>query len=174
MIAAGGPCYQDRLVRLLNSKISTDEEVSITSHLDHCRACRKTLNELTGPSELWLETREVLGESTELGIAFENSRIQNSPSHDDTAHWVKTLLKPCDDSSMLGLLDGRVVQAIMGQGGMGIVLKVWDAELHRPLAVKLLSPMLATTGTARQRFLREAQAAAAVVHPNIEIGRAHV
>ncbi len=167
MIAAGGPCYQDRLVRLLNSQLSADEELFITTHLDHCRACREALHELSGPSALWQETRDVLSETTELSNSFENSRFQNNASHGDTIHWVKTLLVPSDDPLMLGLLDGRPVQAIIGQGGMGVVLKVWDAELHRPLAVKLLSPMLASTGTARQRFFREAQAAAAVVHPNI-------
>jgi serine/threonine protein kinase len=50
---------------------------------------------------------------------------------------------------------------------MGIVLKGFDTELHRPVAVKVLAPHLAHSGAARQRFAREAQSAAAVVHENV-------
>lgn len=50
---------------------------------------------------------------------------------------------------------------------MGVVYKGFDSELNRPVAIKFLAPHLATNGTARQRFSREAQAAAAVVHPNV-------
>ena len=86
---------------------------------------------------------------------------------DQSVAWVVKLLKPANDSDSIGMLDDWPVREVIGQGGMGVVLKVWDEELHRPLAVKLLSPMLASNGAARQRFFREAQAAAAVVHPNI-------
>ncbi len=59
------------------------------------------------------------------------------------------------------------VESVVGQGGMGVVLKARDRSLQRFLAIKLLSPMLAGSGAARQRFFREARAAAAIVHPNI-------
>lgn len=50
---------------------------------------------------------------------------------------------------------------------MGIVLKGFDRQLNRAVAIKILSPHLASNGTSRKRFAREAQAAAAVVHPNV-------
>lgn len=50
---------------------------------------------------------------------------------------------------------------------MGIVLKGFDAALSRYAAIKVLSPHYASSGAARQRFAREAQAAAAVVHDNV-------
>ena len=50
---------------------------------------------------------------------------------------------------------------------MGIVLKGFQQELHRPVAVKVLAPHLAASGAARQRFAREARATAVVVHPNV-------
>src|SRR6185295_4000835 len=49
----------------------------------------------------------------------------------------------------------------------GIVLKAHDTRLNRAVAVKVLAPELATNITARKRFLREAQAAAAVAHPHV-------
>src|SRR6516162_2388202 len=50
---------------------------------------------------------------------------------------------------------------------MGVVLKAFDPSLHRVVAIKVLAPQLATSGVARQRFLREAKAAAAVSHDHL-------
>ena len=50
---------------------------------------------------------------------------------------------------------------------MGVVLKAFDPALNRNVAIKVLSATLATSGAARQRFLREARAAAAVVHTHV-------
>ena len=53
----------------------------------------------------------------------------------------------------------------LGRGGMGIVYEGWDVRLSRPVAIKTI---LSTADTEmRQRFVREARAAAAVSHPNI-------
>src|SRR5262249_3149568 len=45
--------------------------------------------------------------------------------------------------------------------------RAFDAKLHRVVAIKVLAPALATTAAARQRFIREARAAAAVTHENV-------
>ncbi len=50
---------------------------------------------------------------------------------------------------------------------MGVVLKGFEEELNRPVVVKMLAPHLASSGAARKRFAREAQAAAVIVHPNV-------
>src|SRR5262249_36430142 len=50
---------------------------------------------------------------------------------------------------------------------MGIVLRAFDDKLHRVVAIKVLAPALAGSGAARQRFVREARAAAAVTHDNV-------
>ena len=50
---------------------------------------------------------------------------------------------------------------------MGIVLKAFDPALHRVVAIKVLAPQLATSGSARQRFAREARAAAAVRNEHV-------
>jgi serine/threonine-protein kinase len=50
----------------------------------------------------------------------------------------------------------------IGRGGMGIVLKAEDVRLKRPVALKLLAPELSRSPEARERFVREAQAAACV------------
>ena len=167
MIASGGPCYSDRLMKLLESQLNPADERAVTAHLDHCETCREELNQLAGTVDLWQETRTVLSDTTELSNSPDHNFSLSDQATASTSNWIAGLLELSDEPGTLGKLDGRVVQAVIGQGGMGVVLKVWDSQLHRPLAVKLLSPMLATTGTARQRFFREAQAVAAVVHPNI-------
>ncbi len=55
----------------------------------------------------------------------------------------------------------------IGRGGMGIVFKARDRRLKRSVAVKLLPPELAFRSEIRSRFLREAETAAQLSHPNI-------
>jgi serine/threonine protein kinase len=55
----------------------------------------------------------------------------------------------------------------LGQGGMGVTYKAIDTTLDRPVALKLIAADLLKSGKARQRFLREAKAAAKIVHPNV-------
>ncbi len=67
-----------------------------------------------------------------------------------------------EPGSMLGRF---VVHAQIGAGGMGRVFRAHDPTLDRPVALKLLHHH--TDGTDRLRMAREAQAMAALSHPNI-------
>ena len=76
-------------------------------------------------------------------------------------------LHPADRPDLLGTLGEYEVQEVIGQGGMGVVLKAFEPALHRLVAIKVLAPALAGSATARRRFTREAQAAAAVCHEHV-------
>ena len=66
------------------------------------------------------------------------------------------------------ILDGQYdLEHELGRGGMGIVFKARDRRLKRAVAVKLLPPELGYRGEIRTRFLREAETAAQLTHPNI-------
>jgi serine/threonine-protein kinase len=59
------------------------------------------------------------------------------------------------------------ILAQLGAGGMGQVYLGQDSKLHRKVAIKLLSPEFACNQDRLRRFIREAEAAAALNHPNV-------
>ena len=59
------------------------------------------------------------------------------------------------------------IQAPLGAGGMGEVYRARDPKLNRDVAIKILPEALAADAVALARFEREAQAVAALSHPNI-------
>jgi serine/threonine-protein kinase len=66
------------------------------------------------------------------------------------------------------VLDGRYrVEAVLGQGGMGMVFKGLQTSVQRPVALKTLHPQLAMAPTFFERFRREAEVASRLHHPNI-------
>ena len=79
----------------------------------------------------------------------------------------KDHLQPNEDPGSLGSLGHYAVTELIGRGGMGVVLRAHDPKLNRVVAIKMLSPELATDPVSVQRFLREAQAAAAVSHDHV-------
>jgi serine/threonine-protein kinase len=149
-------CDPDRLRLLADDLLTATEMAELEEHLQDCAACRATLEGLTG-GERWAEAvRYHLGASPS---EFE------PPGEDD--EWSLNFLAPTDWPDSLGRLGAYEVKGVLGRGGMGIVLKAFDPALNRNVAIKVLSAPLANCGAARRRFLREARAAAAVVHLHV-------
>jgi tRNA A-37 threonylcarbamoyl transferase component Bud32/Leucine-rich repeat (LRR) protein len=73
-----------------------------------------------------------------------------------------SFLAPPSEPGSLGRLGHYEVLEVVGQGATGVVLRARDTKLLRTVALKVLAAPLAASGTARQRFAREARAAAAV------------
>ena len=60
-----------------------------------------------------------------------------------------------------------LIENEVGRGGMAVVYRATDLRLNRPVAIKVLPPDLAFNPDVRTRFIREAQTAAQLSHPNI-------
>ena len=71
------------------------------------------------------------------------------------------------DRAITAFGEGYEIDAEIGRGGMGVVYRCKDVKLRRFVAIKVLPPDLAFRDEVRVRFLREAETAAQLNHPNI-------
>jgi serine/threonine protein kinase len=95
------------------------------------------------------------------------SSLTQTESADAKGDDILSCLQPTQKPGSIGRLAHYEILQIIGKGGFGTVLKAFDEKLHRVVAIKVLSLELSASGTARQRFIREARAAAAVTHEHL-------
>jgi serine/threonine protein kinase len=137
-------------------------------HLETCADCRRTLETLAAEPAVWQDTAQGLTETAweepALLHVMERLKTEESLLTEDEA---RSFLQPADKTGLLGMLGLYEVQEEIGRGGMGVVFKALDPDLNRVVAIKVLSPWLASSATARRRFVREGRAAAAVCHEHI-------
>ncbi len=158
----------DQLLTFLRGQLSVLEEAELQQHLNDCVACRERLESTAADASVWNEAKEFFGNG-----ALHAVTRGISEDHDDSnqgqyrIRQVLDSLGPTDDPESLGRIGGYEVTGVVGAGGMGVVLKAHDRSLDRIVAIKVMAPHLASSGSARKRFAREAKAAAAVLHPNV-------
>ena len=158
-------CNPTWIDEYLADRLDGDTTSELELHLEQCPACRQRLCTHAAEETWWNEAHEYLTESpwdppTGAELAEGTSRAVLERD-------VVAFLHPTDDPRMLGRLGSYEIVGLIGMGGMGVVLKGFDAALNRYVAIKVLSPHLASSAAARSRFAREAQAAAAVVHEHV-------
>ena len=156
-------CYDAaHLAEFLQERLSEGEESSVVQHLDACPECRAKLERVTANGADWAVVREHVHEAEDPTWA-----LPRSPSDEHFLASVKECLAPTDDPSMMGRLGCYEICGVVGRGSTGIVLKAFEPRLRRYVAVKMLSPNLASNASARVRFEREARAIAAVAHEHV-------
>jgi hypothetical protein len=169
-----------RLQGLLETSIPEAEQADLIGHLDSCTDCQHSLEEMAGGSSWSGVVQPTDTPQPPSGSAYwaalkkvekdvlARTQITSGPEGTDTAAPVALdFLNPSDRPGSLGRLGQFEVEAVIGRGGMGVVLKAFDPCLQRAVALKVLDPTLADNETARKRFCREARAAAAVSHDNV-------
>lgn len=166
-------CNFELLRHSLSDVLSEVEEETLASHLSQCSRCQQELERLAADGGEWSKISDVLKRESDSGTSFRADgellpqELEDEFVDDLTADFAVDFLAPASSPSDLGQLGDIAIQEVIGRGGMGIVLKGYQAELKRLVAVKVLAPHLAVSGAARRRFAREAQAAAAILHPNV-------
>jgi serine/threonine protein kinase len=158
-------CNRELLLRSLDDSLSERQEEDLALHLSDCSACREELEKLAAEDDCWSQVADAL--RRELLFGHGVSSAADEPAYDVGADFAVDFLEPSARPKTLGRLGDIEILDVIGRGGMGIVLKGFQPELNRPVAVKVLAPHLAANGAARRRFAREAQATAVIVHPNV-------
>ena len=164
---------RDCLQRLLEDSLPEPLAGEVAEHVADCAECREQLESLAGEPQWWSQAcsrvKEILADPANyLSEGRDGVPTYDSASDDSFAtDFAVDFLEPSDDPLMLGRLGDYQILEVIGRGGMGIVLKGYQKELNRYVAVKVLAPYLALSAAARKRFAREAQATAAVVNPHV-------
>src|SRR5689334_16125415 len=169
-----GPCPSpERLANTLCNRHPGGDDAELAAHLSECPNCRARLEALAGGSS-WLEakarTHMATGSSAPEPLEKAMAALQSRPDLPELQAPPPPqldFLQPCDQPDVLGCFGPYEIMAPVANGGMGIVLKARDPALNRIVALKILAPALGANPLARARFVREARAAAAVIHDNV-------
>ncbi len=172
------PCPSPEVLRdCLES--SSDPNPALSEHLVSCSHCQSTLNFVAGQETWWGEAQQYLSEEVDPIASRISSRVcpltsteqpATTGSDELLAHELQQLQSLLDAPShpeLLGRIGRYELEQLVGRGGMGLVFRAHDTELHRVVAVKTLALHLIPMGAARERFVRESRACAALAHPNI-------
>src|SRR5262245_52286351 len=146
---SAGTCDPQSLVRYLRGDLSEAEESQVVGHLDECLACRDEIERAAGSRDWWRDARVCLTPQPdappESSCEAEALRpAAPGAANGDLAGISLNFLGPTDDPDSLGRLGTYEIAGVVGRGGTGIVLKAFDRALHRYVAIKVLSPQLAT------------------------------
>lgn len=157
---------------LLSGTIEEGQVGCMAEHLDSCNGCRELLDRLAGQGTTTLALAEEFPASSQgsAELARVVAELKGQARAVDVARWdISPFLKPATRPGALGRFAGCEVLSIIAHGGMGIVLEARDPALDRLVAIKVLAPAFAGRESYRQRFVREARAAAAVQHDHIVV-----
>ncbi|MBI1312713.1 protein kinase [bacterium] len=166
MTIQSNPCPHGNVAQFLDGTLSRAAQAMFETHLDQCERCRELLDQSVASERDWNELRVSLSADGLARTGLLDRRSQAAARSDDLSFY-RRMLSPTDDPRMLGRIANYEIVGLLGHGGMGVVFKGFDAALNRYVAIKMMAPQFASSGAARQRFFREAQAAGAVVHEHI-------
>ena len=172
------------LIDFLLGKLEPSQVATCEQHLNDCKPCGDTIRGLDASDTIsglasnskqssadddkqdsdQLVVKMLIDKMQEMQPARSSSGKQaaTSPSRADE---VINLLQPMGSSDSIGQLAHYEIQELLGVGATSVVFRARDEQLHRDVALKVLRPSLGEG--ARERFLAEARAAAALNHENV-------
>jgi serine/threonine protein kinase/Leucine-rich repeat (LRR) protein len=179
-----------QLQQLLLGRLPRKEAQRLEQHVEHCDRCGRLLPSLPAddalaqamrakakfglhPSDLdvveglvrRLQKQKAAAVSVTDTVTGEHTKGDAKPMSDKPESF--DFLAPAESASEIGRLGKYRVLKLLGQGGMGLVFQAEDPKLQRAIALKVMLPALAANASAKERFLREARATAAIEHDHI-------
>lgn len=177
---------RELFVGFLQGGLEEDVVSKLEAHLAECDACGDTVRSLnvndtfsdlvrsaqekavsssddSTPSEIdgLLGRLEALADPQTVDDKLDASKDDLQ----DRVQEVELLLQPAHRDDEIGRLAHYRIIRLLGAGGMGVVYQAEDTQLKRLVALKILRPSLGQS--ARDRFVQEAQVAAAIDHDNV-------
>ena len=157
-------------------ELAAPESEALQAHAASCSSCGELMRLLRQSAATSPEQNPSVGGSLTKTKSFLNTRDGIPPDGhefdlddarlDETA-FDASLLTPAMRPDSMGRLGKYDVLETLGHGAFGVVLKAFDEQLRRSVAIKILNREFSSSATARRRFIREGRAAAAVSHPNV-------
>lgn len=184
---------RDLLSSHLLGRVRGPQAESIDEHLANCESCLQTARDLETEDEFTSAMRANkvarVGSPSEIAAVIQRGkrlrteiettnsgdtlgesgrRRQTEFEQDETTQLEPIdFLNPAEQPDEIGRLGGYRVLEVLGIGGMGVVFRAEDPKLERLVALKAMKPAIAASKSAKDRFLREARAVAALEHDNI-------
>jgi len=171
------PCpSRDELESGVKGGLAPQQVEQLARHVESCPECEQTVQSLCADETVGLGAKanpllaQARRQAKEIDAAPSEIRkslldVGNRPTMSfmgGPASAVDALdfLAPPESADELGRIGQYRALKILGQGGMGMVLLAHDPHLDRHVALKIMLPKVAADESAKQRFLREARAAA--------------
>ena len=120
----------------------------------------------------FLQETVVLGQPADGGNLDNGRPVETTPADAVSVAELKPsrlydFLAPPQQPGELGRLGTYRALEVLGSGGMGVVFRAEDSLLRRPAALKVMLPGIAADPDGKERFLREARAAASIRHDHV-------
>ena len=175
-----------KLRELIDGRVDEPDLSALAEHLEQCGHCQSQAKTLFS-SDTLVETlrsteatADLINASVPRHLIAALKMIPNS----DSAVRLSTdglsrdqnlslddlglgFLQPAEQADEIGRLGHYRILQVLGRGGMGAVFLAEDPKLGRKVALKVMLPKIASIPAARDRFLREARAAASLKSDHI-------
>ena len=177
-------CPEKRILgEYVSGRLEEPQLGQCEAHLAHCDQCEETVRGMFGSdtandsfSGLAVEALKNEDASFSGDAPLVDQLIRDlsgkTPDSDrdaraleNRAAEVTRLLPASESDGAVGQVGGYQIIRLLGAGSTGIVYEATDQDLNRKVALKILRPSLGDA--ARDRFMNEARAAAAISHPNV-------
>lgn len=154
------------LAAFLQGRLDASRRQAVEHHAAGCAACASVMRDLAPLGSLPPDPHGPTMRSPSPAVGPSGTLQVEDP---EAALVLRT------SSSMVPIASGTplgryIVEDVLGEGGMGVVLRAHDPVLARTVAIKLIRPELIERGLRREsthRFLVEARAMATLNHPNV-------